>query len=331
MNCTIRWGRHSACRRYLFVVLSSMLPAGCGYVGEPLPPALRRPVRVVDLAAVEHGSKIVIRFTIPKVTTENLPIKGKPDVDLRIGPAPDPFQLAEWQRTAERVTVDQKGTPAQAEVDAAKFVGKDVYIAVDVRGPHGRSAGPSNFVRLPVVRPLPMPEAVAAKDAPDAVALAWKATAPEFRIFRKLQGAPELTQLGTSTMPSYLDKTIEYGKTYSYYVQSIQKTGDTYAESEVSSIDTFTPVDKFPPAVPVGLSPVPGTQSIELVWQPNSEKDFASYRVYRDGQRIGDNVTAPVFSDRNVKQGVKYAYQISAVDTTGNESAKSAAAESALP
>jgi fibronectin type 3 domain-containing protein len=155
--------------------------------------------------------------------------------------------------------------------------------------------------------------------------------APEFRVFRKLQGAPEQALIGTSTNPSYLDGTIEYGKTYSYYVQSVRKTGDTFAESEISGINAFTPKDKFPPAVPMGLLSVPGTQSIELVWQPNGEKDFASYRIYRDGQRIAADVTAPAFSDRNVKQGVKYNYQISAVDTAGNESAKSAAVESALP
>jgi len=314
------------------LVVSLLTLTGCGYVGEPLPPALKRPVRVVDLSAVEHGSKIVIRFTVPKLTTENLPINGMPEIDLRIGPAPDPFVLQEWQRSAERVAVHEEvGASARVDVDAAKYYGKTVFIAVDVHGPGGRSAGLSNFVILPVVPALPTPEAVTAKDAPDAVELGWRAAAPEFRIYRKLEGEPDMAQIGTSTMQSYLDKTIEYGKTYSWSVQSVRKTGDTYAESGMSSIDTFKPVDRFPPAVPAGVLPVPGTQSIELVWQPNTEKDFSRYRVYRDGQKIADDVSAPAYSDRTVKPGVKYTYQVTSVDTAGNESAKSPAVESALP
>ena len=89
-------------------------------------------------------------------------------------------------------------------------------------------------------------------EAPDAVVLAWQAAAPEFRVFRKLVSDRDWVQLGTSTKPSYLDGTIEYGRTYQYYVQSIEKTEDTWAESETSAVVTSKPIDKFAPAVPVG-------------------------------------------------------------------------------
>ena len=64
--------------------------AGCGYPGEPLPPALNRPNRVVDLSAVERGEKIVIHFTLPAKTTEGLPVKQNPDIELRLGPQENP-------------------------------------------------------------------------------------------------------------------------------------------------------------------------------------------------------------------------------------------------
>jgi hypothetical protein len=304
---------------------------GCGYIGEPLPPALKRPVVVTDLAAVERGSKIIIQFTIPKVTTEDLPIAGNADIELRIGPPNDPFDMATWQRTSDRVSVSPKGSAAYVEVPAAKWYSKTVDIAVNVHGPTGHSAGWSAFVVVPVVAVLPKPEAIVATNAPDAIHLEWHAAAPEFRVFRKLEDEVNWNQIGTSNKPSYTDGTIDYGKTYQYLVQSIEKTGVTYAESEPSGATTFKPVDTFPPAVPAGLTAVPGTRSIELVWDRNTEKDLAGYRVYRGGQLIATGLTAPAYSDRDAKQGVKYQYQVSALDNAGNESAKSPVAEGTIP
>jgi fibronectin type 3 domain-containing protein len=67
------------------------------------------------------------------------------------------------------------------------------------------------------------------------------------------------------------------------------------------------------------------------VWDRNTEKDLASYRVFRDGQMIAANLTAPAYSDREAKQGVKYQYQVSALDNAGNESAKSPVVEGVIP
>jgi hypothetical protein len=215
---------------------------GCGYVGDPLPPALKRPIRVEDLAAVERGSKIVIRFTIPKVTTENLPIKDKDDedVELRIGPPDDPFDLANWRRTSDRIPVSTKSAAASIEVSASKWYGKTVDIAVNVHGSSGNSVGWSAFVILPVVPALPVPEGVVATDAPDAIHLEWHAAAPEFRVFRRLADEVNWTLIGTSNKPLYTDAMIDYGKTYQYEVQSIEKTDDKYAESELRELQSLS-------------------------------------------------------------------------------------------
>jgi hypothetical protein len=307
----------------------ALLLAGCGYIGQPLPPALRRPVPVTDLAAVQVGSNIVIQFTIPKTTTEDLPIRGGEDIELRVGP--HGADIAAWQRTSDRVPVSAKDTSASVKVPASKWYAKTVDIAVNIHGPTGHSAGWSPFVPVSVVPALPKPEGLVASNAPDAVHLEWHAGAPEFRISRKLQDEANWTQIGTSTKPSYTDSTIEYGKTYQYLVMSVEKTVNGYAQSELSDATTIKPVDTFPPAVPTGLSAVPGSRSIELVWERNTEKDFASYRVFRDGQQIAEGVTAPAYSDRDVKPGTKYIYQVSALDNAGNPSAKSSPAEAVIP
>jgi len=310
--------------------------AGCGYIGNPLPPALKRPLRVTDLAAVQRGSFIIVQFTIPKLTTEGLPIKGDPDIELRVGPwgkAPGLSDLETWIKTSDRQTVVQDRPIAVVKVPAAKYYGKTVDIAVNVHGPQGRSMGWSTFQIVTVVTALPVPEGLTASDAPDAIHLEWHGAAPEYRIFRKPEPSPtpEWEQIGTSPKTSYADATIEYGKTYKYFVQAVEKTGDTYAESELSPEITFKPTDHFAPAVPTSLTAIPGARSIELVWDRNLEKDFATYRVYRNGQELARDLTSASYSDQTAQPGTKYQYQVSAVDTANNESAKCPVFEALLP
>jgi hypothetical protein len=89
------------------LVTAAILLAGCGYAGDPKPPALRRPMKISDLSVVERGAKIVIAFTLPAETTEGLPITGSPDVELRAGIAPAPWSQSSWETSAERVAVPE--------------------------------------------------------------------------------------------------------------------------------------------------------------------------------------------------------------------------------
>ena len=76
-----------------------------------------------------------------------------------------------------------------------------------------------------------------------------------------------------------------------------------------------------------GLTAITGTKSVELAWDPVSDADLASYRVYRNGTRIADGLQVASYSDRGVMPGAKYSYQISAVDQAGNESVRCAPIE----
>lgn len=321
-------------RPLLPIVLSAGL-VGCGYPGEPLPPALRRPVRVVDLSVVERGEKLDVRFTMPKETSEGLKIKGAPDVEVRIGPLPEgAFSDREWAARAERVpeaSIAVAGGVASAHLPAAKYYGKTLVAGVRVHGPEGRDLGWSNFQTVTVVPALATPEGLEATDAPDAVKLEWHAAAPEFRVFRKVADEKEWGPAVSVSKPAWVDDAIEYGKTYEYYVVAMEKSGAGYAESEASRTISFKPVDRFAPAVPAGLTAVPGPRTIELVWERNAEKDFAGYRVYRDGMRVGADSPVPAYTDRDAKPGTRYRYQVSAVDKAGNESARCAAVDAAIP
>src|SRR5690348_4530137 len=79
--------------------------AGCGYVGPPLPPALNIPKAVTDLSVTEIGDQIIVRFTPPEKTTEELPVESLKAVTLYVGPAEENFSQDRWAATARRYEV----------------------------------------------------------------------------------------------------------------------------------------------------------------------------------------------------------------------------------
>ena len=85
----------------LLLLLATLLASGCGYIGEPLPPALQIPQRVSDLSAIEHGSEIAVKLTLPEHTTEDLAIEKPVRIELRVGAAQIPFQEQTWAAAAK--------------------------------------------------------------------------------------------------------------------------------------------------------------------------------------------------------------------------------------
>lgn len=81
--------------------------------------------------------------------------------------------------------------------------------------------------------------------------------------------------------------------------------------------------DTTPPAQVTGLaaSAVSSSQ-IDLSWDANSEPDLSHYNIYRDGVLIAQPTTNS-FSDAGLSASTTYTYEVSAVDTSSNEGAKS--------
>ena len=135
-------------------LIATLLPvlvllAGCGYIGEPLPPLMRIPARVTDLAAVQRGSNLIVQFPVPAVTTEGTIIKQAVRLDLRIGPiSGTTFNPDAWAASAKAVGgAVIEGGRARYQIPASEWMGKEVQIAVKVVGANGRDAGWSNNVR----------------------------------------------------------------------------------------------------------------------------------------------------------------------------------------
>ena len=325
-------------RRFLFVIAAATAAGvGCGYVGDPLPPALNIPQRIGDLKAVEVGDRIELEFTLPTLTTEGIVLKTLGGVDLRAGKATNPFEADKWAETAKVIEMSSE-LPGKVKksLSAKEWAGQEIFIGVRAMNAKGRTSGWSNFVSLTVVPPMGKPVVTAASD-PEGLKLQWTSggtAAPVFRVFRKGANDKEPVQLAEVPGASeYTDKTAEYGTKYSYTVVAIN--GE--ARSDPSEPVEFAAVDTFAPSVPGGVQAIVGVNTVELAWERVMESDLRGYRVYRmveggsEWERVTDLVDVPTFSDKAPVAGKKASYAVSSIDVRGNESGRSAPVEIAVP
>jgi fibronectin type 3 domain-containing protein len=95
-----------------------------------------------------------------------------------------------------------------------------------------------------------------------------------------------------------------------------------------------TPLDATPdttaPALPTGLVVSPGNSELTINWSANTETDLAGYNLYRSTDDVTftkintSTLTGTSYVDTGLTNGTTYYYQLSALDTSGNESTKTA-------
>ncbi len=141
-----------------------------------------------------------------------------------------------------------------------------------------------------------------------------------------------------------LDTNAQPNQKYRYTVDRVSTLAvagrSIEVEGQPSDPIIVSTTDVFPPAVPRGLVAVADAAAgaIDLSWRPDSDPDLAGYYVYRrdvgtslPAQRIPSAaasngqapIATPAFRDLKVERGHTYAYSISAIDQSGNESAHS--------
>ncbi len=303
-----------------------LLATGCGYVGDTLPPLLRIPQRVDDLAAEQRGSVILVQFTVPALTTEGALLREPPTLDLRAGPGPAPWDQEAWAAQAQRLGPGPvEGGRARYQLPAAQWAGQEIVFGVRVIGANGRDAGWSNFATVAVVPPLDAPRELRAESVPAGLRLVWNAKAPLFRIFRRGPDEKVFAPAAEVAETSWVDTAAAPGSTYEYRIVAVQKTSTGEARSEPSEVLRAVPVDRSPPAAPAGLRAVASTATIELAWERNPEPDLVGYRVYRaasegEFQPLAETGQNPSYSDQDVQSGKPYRYAVQAIDAGGNES-----------
>lgn len=297
--------------RRALVAIAASFAAGCGYVGDPLPPALNIPLPVTELRAVQVGANVRFGFLIPAFTTDAVGIRRVADVELLAGSGRIP------------VSAREPG-PAEAEWDIRGKAGQRVEFKVRTQSLKGKWSDWSPSVALDIVEPVVAPARVKADPHPEGVRLSWEVPEGHSVTVRR-KGADAWGEAATVSEREWIDKTIKAGQQAAYVLEAIHPGG---ARSEASPEITAAARDIFPPSPPTGLTAVAGIGTIELAWDRGPEPDVAGYRVFRatgdaPPAPIGELTRAASFSDREVKAGVTYRYTVSSVDESGNSSAPS--------
>ena len=309
-----------------------LLQLGCGYIGGPLPPLANIPSAVKDLAAVQRGGTIIVQFSVPLRTTEDMPIREPLKLDVRIGPRPVPFSPAQWESTAKREPerTESKGI-ARYDIPVGPWTGKQVAIGARVIGENGKASDWSNFAVVDAVPPPDVPKDLRAEPTTAGMRLTWNAKGEHFRVLRKGPGETQYSIVATDVRQNeWTDLRTTVGAQYSYIVQTyVPQTENREAQSDLSGEFPVT-AQAPPPSTPAGLLAVPGPNSIELSWDGNSDGVTTGYRIYRaaaDGafERLAEAGVIPTYSDRAVEHGKTYRYTVSALDKDGRESGRSTA------
>jgi len=234
------------------------------------------------------------------------------------------------------------------------------YVAVGI-SKGGRKGPLSKRIGVPLVEPPPPPSAAAIDYNEKAITVTWTPPFPVHRDGEQMSARPEDTcapscepvlpsrptgagatyevafnvyektsegekRLTHSPVaaPRYTDERVTWGAERCYIVRTVEVLGGVPIESDATPAACAKLVDTFPPAAPKELHAVAGEGSINLIWEPNEEKDLAGYLVLRGvapGERLEPLTPKPIpdarFTDQ-VGAGIRFVYAVQAVDKAGN-------------
>ena len=353
----------------LLVPFLAILPAlpivGCGSPGAPEPPSLYVPAPVDDLTAARIDDAVHLTWKTPTHTTDHLALKHPVPMQICRAVESGPCTLIGTLTLSSGTAATYVDTlPPELKQGPYRLLRYE--IASQNRA--GKSAEPTDpAFSAAGTSPAAITDATAVVRS-GGVVLTWTAFPEDsvsFRIEREWLSAPPTEEKHRSPMVSppppteqilvvhaasgsdpggTVDDSALSNQKYRYVLERVASTtlsGKTIKVQGLPSkaIEVNT-VDSFPPAVPQGLVAVADTagHAIDLSWTPNGDSDLAGYRVYRrdlhgsqPAQRIASPGIETSYRDAQVQAGGSYAYTVSAVDESGNESAKSAETEEDLP
>ncbi len=153
--------------------------------------------------------------------------------------------------------------------------------------------------------------------------LSWSSSSDNVSVtgYKVYQDNVEIIEV---TGTSYTVTGLSASTTYTFSVSAIDGSGNESVQSTGLDVTTGTASDTEPPSVPQGLSSSNITTSgTDLSWTASTDNvGVTGYKVYRDGSEVA-TVTGTTYTVTGLSSGTMYAFSVSAIDGSGNESAQS--------
>jgi hypothetical protein len=295
--------------------------SGCALAGNPQPPTLWLPAPVKDLSAARAGNEVHLHWTMPRVTTDKVTLKGPQRAHFCWSWAPGArakSAAAPCKAAGDGNFAPEKPAEVSLPLPAELVSGAPRAVAffVELQNPAGKTAGLSNPALVATGAAPAAVTGLGAETRAEGVVLHWDKAAPEpalvLRIHRdwvKVAEAAKPNESVGAALPeqqtlevnldsedagealdgsAILDHTWRYTAERVLHVEVDQHTLEIAGTA--STAVTIEAKDVFPPQVPHGVAAVVDEQAhaIDLSWMPDSESDLAGYVVYRRDVAAGE-------------------------------------------
>ena len=300
--------------------VSLLFLAGCGKVGDPLPPFIRIPNAVKDLGATQNGHNIVLTWTNPPRNIDGSAATNLAHVQIRMNDSP-----------VTTVNINAAGRTQSYVIPLVQAAGGPRTFTVLVDTTLGKVSRISNAVSIiPVEVPGEVTRLSATVDQ-RRITLVWDKPLdhPELADAYVVTRTDTPAESETVSDTRYEDSSYPTEKVLTYQVTPVRRLPDRTVTGVGPKAVTVSTQDKTPPQVPTGLDIAQSDTAAFVTWNANTEADLAGYRLFRSGR--SDSDFKPVserliptngFYDQPYRPELYYA--VSAVDEFGNESAMSA-------
>lgn len=194
--------------------------------------------------------------------------------------------------------------------------------SIDLSGNESALSAVQSFTSLDTVPPS-VPFGLTALSSDSMVSIGWNAvTSNDLLGYYVFQDGVKISGLLTSN--TYTISGLTNYQNYDFKVSAVDISGN---ESLLSSAVVGSPIpspDIIAPDVPSNLLLFAMDSQISLSWANVTNVDLLGYFVYRDGVKLNSTpLITNKYIDNSVTNAVYYAYEISSIDHSGNESVKS--------